>query len=234
MINRTILVKELREKISKTSIVNMGSLNQSHPPYNSNCHQIRQRAARFQMTRVYWEKWAFHVMEREKTKMDVIESRAKTLWEILEGEGANLGYALRRHNAKMHQAQTPNQTIIIQNVLEDWVSMRYDLPLERTAAVVHLQTMLMASAMLHEYAWMGHKDGWLPGLYDSIYIEQGDWPRGLSEKKAGQAVVKVDHHAPIKWPLKKGGLMSHFFLTHNRIMIVWNEDGDSTHQHLDI
>jgi hypothetical protein len=108
------------------------------------------------------------------------------------------------------------------------------LPLERTAAVVHLQTMLMASAMLHEYAWMGHKDGWLPGLYDSIYIEQGDWPRGLSEKKAGQAVVKVDHHAPIKWPLKKGGLMSHFFLTHNRIMIVWNEDGDSTHQHLDI
>ena len=103
------------------------------------------------MTRVYWEKWAFHVMEREKTSMTEIENRAKTLWEILEGEGANLGYALRRHNAKMHQAGTPGQSIIIQDVLEDWVSMRYDLTLERTAAVIHLQTMLMASAMLHEW-----------------------------------------------------------------------------------
>ena len=90
-------------------------------------------------------------MEREKTSMTEIENRAKMLWEILEGEGANLGYALRRHNAKMHQAGTPGQSIIIQDVLEDWVSMRYDLTLERTAAVIHLQTMLMASAMLHEW-----------------------------------------------------------------------------------
>ena len=51
----------------------------------------------------------------------------------------------------MHQAGTPGQSIIIQDVLEDWVSMRYDLTLERTAAVIHLQTMLMASAMLHEW-----------------------------------------------------------------------------------
>ena len=151
MINRTVTVRQLREKISSTSIVNMGSLNQSHPPGNSICHQIRLRAAWFPMTRVYWEKWAFHVMEREKTSMNEIETREKTLWEILEGEGANLGYALRRHNAKMHQANTPGQSIIIQDVLEDWVSMRYDLTLERTAAVIHLQTMLMASAMLHEW-----------------------------------------------------------------------------------
>ena len=151
MINRTVTVRQLREKISNTSIVNMGSLNQSHPPGNSICHQIRLRAAWFPMTRVYWEKWAFHVMEREKTSMNEIETRAKTLWEILEGEGANLGYALRRHNAKMHQANAPGQSIIIQDVLEDWVSMRYDLTLERTAAVIHLQTMLMASAMLHEW-----------------------------------------------------------------------------------
>ena len=151
MINRTVTVRQLREKISNTSIVNMGSLNQSHPPGNSVCHNIRLRAAWYPMTRVYWEKWAFHVMEREKTTMTEIENRAKTLWEILEGEGANLGYALRRHNAKMHQAGTPGQSIIIQDVLEDWVSMRYDLTLERTAAVIHLQTMLMASAMLHEW-----------------------------------------------------------------------------------
>ena len=151
MINKTVTVQQLREKISNTSIVNMGSLNQSHPPGNSVCHNIRLRSAWYTMTRVYWEKWAFHVMEREQTKLNEIENRAKTLWEILEGEGANLGYALRRHNAKMHQAGTPGQCIILQDVLEDWLSMRYDLTLERTAAVIHLQTMLMASAMLHEW-----------------------------------------------------------------------------------
>eukprot|EP00435_Cladocopium_sp_Y103_P015282 s3183_g3.t1 len=39
--------------------------------------------------------------------------------------------------------------MILQKVLEDWTSMRYDLPLERTAAVVHIQSTLMASALLH-------------------------------------------------------------------------------------
>ena len=151
MINKTVTVRQLREKISNTSIMNMGSLNQSHPPGNSICHNIRLRAAWYPMTRVHWEKWAFHVMEREQTNITEIEKRAKMLWEILEGEGANLGYALGRHNAKMHQAGTPGQSIIIQDVLEDWISMRYDLTLERTAAVIHLQTMLMASSMLHEW-----------------------------------------------------------------------------------
>ena len=151
MINRTVTVRQLREKISNTSIVNMGSLNQPHPPMNSMCQQIRLRGAWYQVTRVYWEKLAFHVMEREKTDMNTIEFRAKVLWETLEGEGANLGYALRRHNAKMHQAKTPGQSIILQDVLEDWVSMRYDLTLERTAAVIHLQTMLMVSSILHEW-----------------------------------------------------------------------------------
>ena len=134
MINKTVTVRQLREKISNTSIVNMGSLNQSHPPGNSVCHNIRLRSAWYNMTRVYWEKWAFHVMEREHTGLTEIQSRAKTLWELLLGEGTNLGYALRRHNAKMHQAGTPGQCIILQDVLEDWMSMRYDLTLERTAA----------------------------------------------------------------------------------------------------
>ena len=91
-------------------------------------------------------------MERDQTSLPEIENRAKTLCEILLGEGASLGYALRRHNAKMQQAGTPGQCIILQDVLEDWMSMRYDLSLERTAAVIHLQTMLMASTMLHEWA----------------------------------------------------------------------------------
>ena len=37
MINRTVTVRQLREKISNTSMMNMGSLNQSHPPGNSTC-----------------------------------------------------------------------------------------------------------------------------------------------------------------------------------------------------
>ena len=90
MINKTVTVRELREKISSTSIVNMGSLNQSHPPGNVLCHNIRLRAAWYTMTRVYWEKWAFHIMERDQTSLPEIENRAKTLWEILLGEGASL------------------------------------------------------------------------------------------------------------------------------------------------
>ncbi|CAL1129312.1 unnamed protein product, partial [Cladocopium goreaui] len=45
------------------------------------------RAAWYTMTRVYWEKWAFHIMERDHTSLPEIENRAKTLWEILLGEG---------------------------------------------------------------------------------------------------------------------------------------------------
>ena len=41
MINKTVTVRELREKISSTSIVNMGSLNQSHPPGNSHLSQYQ-------------------------------------------------------------------------------------------------------------------------------------------------------------------------------------------------
>ena len=57
--------------------------------------------------------------------------------------------------------------------MEDWVSMRYDLPLERTAAVVHLQSTLMTSKLLH--AWklklsgsLTFKDKW---KQCSIYLK---------------------------------------------------------------
>ena len=60
-----------------------------------------------------------------------------------------MAYAMRRHNARM--GHNTFGMIILQNVLEDWTSMRYDLPLERTAAVVHVQAVLMTSSILHKW-----------------------------------------------------------------------------------
>ena len=151
MINKEITVKELREKISKTSAASMGSLNQTYPPYDSHCHQIRMRTRFMDITRSYWERWSFETMKNQQCDLDVVDNRISVLIKILYDESYDLGYALRRHNARMANSQ--GKPIILQNVLEDWMSMRYDLSLERTAAVVHLQTVLMASAMLHE--WMG-------------------------------------------------------------------------------
>ena len=60
-----------------------------------------------------------------------------------------MAYAMRRHNARM--GHNTFGMIILQNVLEDWTSMRYDLLLERTAAVVHVQAVLMTSSILHKW-----------------------------------------------------------------------------------
>jgi hypothetical protein len=78
-----------------------------------------------------------------------MEKRVRLMCDILKEEAIGLAYAMRRHNARMgHNA---SGMIILQNVLEDWTSMRYDLPLERTAAVVHAQAVLMTSNMLHKW-----------------------------------------------------------------------------------
>ena len=89
-------------------------------------------------------------MRREEPEPYEVENRIQYLVNIMYEESYSLGYALRRHNARATSSQ--GKTIIVQNVLEDWMSMSYDLSLERTAAVVHLQTILMISKMLHE--WM--------------------------------------------------------------------------------
>ena len=70
------------------------------------------------------------------------------LIEVMKEEVVSMAYALRRHNVRFDEANA-SRRIILQDVLEDWASMRYDLPIERTAAVIHLQTALMASRLLH-------------------------------------------------------------------------------------
>jgi len=80
-----------------------------------------------------------------------MERRVRLLCDILKEEAIGMACAMRRHNAEM--GHNTSGMIILQNVLEDWTSMRYDLPLERTAAVVHAQAVLMTSSMLHK--WKG-------------------------------------------------------------------------------
>ena len=148
MINKEITVRDLRDKIANTSPANLGSLNQTYPPYGSPCYQIRKRTNFEEIARRKWEKWSFEVMRREEPEPSEVENRIQYLVNIMYEESYSLGYALRRHNARATSSQ--GKTIIVQNVLEDWMSMSYDLSLERTAAVVHLQTILMISKMLHE------------------------------------------------------------------------------------
>lgn len=150
MITKEITVRELRDKIANTSPTNLGSLNQTYPPYGSPCYQIRKRTNFEEIARRKWESWSFEAMQREAPDKTEVENRIKYLVNIMYEESYSLGYALRRHNARATSSQ--GKTIIVQNVLEDWMSMSYDLSLERTAAVVHQQTILMVSKMLHE--WM--------------------------------------------------------------------------------
>ena len=149
MITKEITVKELRDKIANTSPMSLGSLNQTYPPPGSTCQQIRRRTNFEEITRRRWESWSFEAMKAESPDGAEVERRVQFLVGIMYEESYGLGYALRRHNARM--ASTNGKQIIVQNVLEDWMSMSYDLSLERTAAVVHLQTILMVSKMLHEW-----------------------------------------------------------------------------------
>ena len=149
MITREITVKELRDKIANTSPMSLGSLNQTFPPPGSICQQIRMRTNFEDITRRKWERWSFEALKAESPDGGEVEKRMDVLVGIMYEESYGLGYALRRHNARMASSQ--GKKIIVQNVLEDWMSMSYNLSLERTAAVVHLQTILMVSKMLHEW-----------------------------------------------------------------------------------
>ena len=150
MITREITVRELRDKIANTSPMSLGSLNQTFPPHGSTCQQIRMRTHFEDITRSKWERWSFEALKSESPDAGEVERRMDFLVGVMYEESYGLGYALRRHNARM--AASRGKQIIVQNVLEDWMSMGYNLSLERTAAVVHLQTLLMVSKMLHE--WM--------------------------------------------------------------------------------
>ena len=72
------------------------------------------------------------------------------LTKIMRCEARHYGFALRRYNHR-YAGIDESKMLITQHVLEDWVSMRYDLALERSAAVVHLQGIVIASTLLHKW-----------------------------------------------------------------------------------
>ena len=67
----------------------------------------------------------------------------------MKSEITNVGYAMRRHNAK-HQ-DDESKKIIIQDVIKDWLDFKYDLSVERAAAVTQMQTTIMLSNVLHSW-----------------------------------------------------------------------------------
>ena len=67
----------------------------------------------------------------------------------MKSELANVGYALRRHNAR--HADDKEKQIIIQDVVRDWIEFKYDLPIERAAAVTHWQSTITLATILQ--AW---------------------------------------------------------------------------------
>lgn len=58
------------------------------------------------------------------------------------------------HALRMHNAIDGNKKMIIQDVLDDVMSLRHDLPRERAAAVAHLKAMLGACKVTH--TWWRH------------------------------------------------------------------------------
>ena len=152
MIDKQITVRELRDKIGRTSVIHLGSLNSTHPPMNSNTHQIRVRAGFNDLCRKHWEDAkpeAFCAVPGNNTDSRIIEI-CGTLTQIMRKESLHFGDALRRHNAK-YKNEDASKMILTQHVLEGWAPMRYDLSLERSAAVVHLQGVVIASTILHKW-----------------------------------------------------------------------------------
>ena len=155
MITKDITVAELREKISNTTWGSLGSLNQTHPPANGLCHAIRLRTNFHVMNRTTWYECSAEKHFKNTafgTEMQITEAEmiamTNNLIEIMKEDVVSMAYALRRYNVRYDEANV-GQRIILQDVLEDWTSMKYDLAIERTAAVIHLQTTLMASRLLH-------------------------------------------------------------------------------------
>ena len=152
MIDKHITVRDLRAKISQTSVAHLGSLNATHPPMQSYTHHIRARAGFNDLCRRYWEdadpeRYCADPNNRSDEKIMEI---CTLLTKIMRCEARHYGYALRRYNSR-YAGFDESKMIITQHVLEDWVSMRYDLALERSAAVVHLQGIVSASTLLHKW-----------------------------------------------------------------------------------
>ena len=117
--------------MTTSNVMNLGALNTTHPPSNSFFEQLRKRKVFLTTNQKRWAK-------KPKEDQQAMNQAIQDMYDMcadLKSELASLGYALRRHNAR-HIGDRQNQ-IIIQDVVRDWLEFRYDLSIERAAAVTH-------------------------------------------------------------------------------------------------
>eukprot|EP00435_Cladocopium_sp_Y103_P029299 s941_g7.t1 len=143
-----ITVEKLLHKATTTTLERLGSMSsKSHPPPNGIIDRLRTGSSFFnEVIKVHW---GLKPAPLEQLDSDKI----KNIKYLINGAKAQLqyfGYAMRRHNFR-HRDNAKNQ-IIAQDVLKDWLNLRYDLPLERAAAVTHLQALVVATSILHAWA----------------------------------------------------------------------------------
>ena len=139
-------VSDLYQLLTSSNVTELGALNTTHPPANSFVEQIRRGSLFLKTNQETWSKRPREITQRPDD--DDITFMYEIIAEM-KSELANVGYALRRHNAK-HPDDRDRQ-IIIQDVIRDWIEFKYDLTIERAAAVTHLQTTVMLATILQSW-----------------------------------------------------------------------------------
>ena len=146
LISDSKTVKELHIKMTTATVTSLGSLIKTHPPVGSIIDPLRKKGKFLEVNQIRWSKKPLEGQEIKRENMAEIP----VMIVDLRSEVADLGYAMRKHNWR-HQDSPENQ-LILQDLFSDWVNLKYNLPLERAAAVTHLQAVVMLSSLLH--AWL--------------------------------------------------------------------------------
>eukprot|EP00435_Cladocopium_sp_Y103_P063890 s354_g25.t1 len=143
-----ITVEKLLHKATTTTLDRLGSqASKTHPPPNGIVDRLRLGDLFFQdVIKVHWDKIPSTTEKLDGDKIKAIQNLMTGVRTQLQ----HLGYALRRHNFR--NRDNPKDQIIIQDCLKDWLNIRYNLPLERAAALTHLQAMVVATTILHAWA----------------------------------------------------------------------------------
>ena len=139
--------KTVEDKLLTSNVTNLGALNTTHPPASSFIEQIWRGSLFLKTNQEAWSKRPRREVNQQPSNDDI--TAMYDMIADMKSELANCGYALRRHNAR-HADSRENQ-IIIQDVVREWIEFKHDLPIERAAAVTHLQPTVMLATILS--AW---------------------------------------------------------------------------------
>ena len=113
-------VGDLYQLLTSSNVTELGALNTTHPPSNSFVEQIRRGSL---FLRTNQETWSKRPVEVNQKPDDNDIAAMYDMIADMKLELANVGYALRRHNAR-HVDDKAKQ-IIIQDVVRDWIEFKY-------------------------------------------------------------------------------------------------------------